>query len=144
MSGSGASRTTSGVDIGRPGWTMLASSNITNGAFELFREAREATGGPPPHVHRERDEAFYVLEGRYLFVKDRDEMELLPGDFVFVPRGTRHGFRTLVAPSRTLILVAPPGLEAFFREIGVRMGTGESALEAMTALSASHDAHPVE
>ena len=60
-----------------------------------------------------------------------------------MPRGTRHHFRTLEAPSRTLILVAPAGLEAFFRGMGERMGAGATALEAMTALSAMHDAHPV-
>ena len=144
MAGSAQSGITTGIEIGRPGWTLLASSGLTGGAFELFQEVRPVLGGPPPHVHRDRDEAFYVLEGRYRFTREADEVELEPGSFLFVPRGTRHTFRTLEPNSRTLILVAPAGLQAFFREMGVRMASGATALEAMTALSEMHDAHPVD
>ena len=134
---------TRGVSIGRPGWTLLVSSDLTGGAFELFEEVRESASGPPPHVHRDRDEAFYVIEGRYAFTRGTDEVELGPGQVIFVPRGMRHCFRTLAAPSRTLIMIAPAGLEHFFREMGVRIGAGATPLEAMTALSGSHDSHPV-
>ncbi len=134
---------TRGVGLGRPGWTLLASSELTGGAFELFEEERASESGPPPHVHRERDESFYVLEGRYAFTRGTDEIEVGPGQVVFVPRGTRHHFRTLVAPSRTLIIIAPAGLEQFFREMGVRIDAGATPLEAMTALSELHDSHPV-
>jgi mannose-6-phosphate isomerase-like protein (cupin superfamily) len=141
-SGDGASP--EGVSLGRPGWTMLASGDLTHGAFELFQEVRASLGGPPAHVHRERDEAFFVLEGRYTFKREQEELELLPGQFIFIPRGTRHVFRTLEAPSRTLILIAPAGLEGFFREMGVHLAAGATPLEAMTALSATHDSHPVD
>jgi len=134
---------TRGVDLGRPGWTLLASSDRTGGAFELFEEVRASPSGPPPHVHRDRDETFYVVEGRYVFTRGTDELEVGPGQVVFVPRGTRHHFRTLVAQSRTLIIIAPAGLEQFFREMGARIGAGATPLEAMTALSAMHDSHPV-
>jgi mannose-6-phosphate isomerase-like protein (cupin superfamily) len=134
---------TRGVALGRPGWTLLASSDLTGGAFELFEEVRTSLGGPPPHVHRERDEMFYVLEGRYTFTRGTDDIEVGPGQVVFVPRGARHHFQTLVEPSRTLILIAPAGLAQFFREMGDRIGAGATPLEAMTALSTLHDAHPV-
>ena len=134
---------THGGPLGRPGWTLLASSELTGGAFELFEEVRSSRGGPPPHVHRARDEMFYVLEGRYAFTRGTDELEIGPGQVVFVPRGARHRFTTLEAPSRTLILIAPAGLAEFFREMGDRIGAGATPLEAMTALSAFHDSHPV-
>jgi mannose-6-phosphate isomerase-like protein (cupin superfamily) len=134
---------TRGISLGRPGWTLLASSDLTGGAFELFEELRASPSGPPPHVHRDRDETFYVLEGRYAFTRGSDEIEVGPGQVVFVPRGTRHQYRTLVAKSRTLIIIAPAGLEAFFREMGARLAAGASPLEAMTALSELHDSHPV-
>ena len=111
-------RSATATNIGRPGWTLLASSAVTNGAFELFQEVRPTLGGPPPHVHREHDEAFYVVEGRYMFTRDHDELELEPGGFIYVPRGTRHRYRTLDAPARTLILIVPAGLEGFFRRDG--------------------------
>ena len=132
------------VDLGRPGWTMLAGAATTNGSFELFEELRIATGGPPPHVHRGHEELFYVLEGRYVFVRDRTEIELMAGESVVIPRGTRHQYQTLVAPSRTLILIVPAGLEGFFREMGTELFAGRTPLEAMTALSARFDSHPVD
>lgn len=131
-----------GRGMGRPGWELFASGAETGGAFELFLETREVPGGPPAHVHREREEGFYVVEGRYRFRRGTEELEVGPGEFVHVPRGTRHEYRTLVAPSRTLILIAPAGLEAYFREAGALLEAGQTPLEAMTALSASHDVHP--
>ena len=113
------------------------------GAFELFEEVRAAPSGPPPHVHRDRDETFYVLEGRYAFTRGTNEIEVGPGQVVFVPRGTRHQYRTLQVDSKTLIVIAPAGLEQFFREMGARIGAGATPLEAMTALSHTYDSHPV-
>jgi hypothetical protein len=60
-----------------------------------------------------------------------------------VPRGTRHHYRTSGAQSRTLIVIAPAGLEQFFREMGARIAAGDTPLDAMTALSERHDSHPV-
>jgi mannose-6-phosphate isomerase-like protein (cupin superfamily) len=130
-----------GGDLDRPAWSVLASANATNGTFELFEEGRP--GGPPPHIHRDREEAFYVLEGRYLFVRGHEEIEIEPGQLLVIPRGTRHYFRTLVAPSRTLILVAPAGLEPYFRELRQRIEGGAKPLEAIAELSLIHDSHLV-
>jgi len=48
------------VAHGRPCWTTLISGSITNGTLELIEEVRVTRGGPYPHVHRGRDEAFHV------------------------------------------------------------------------------------
>lgn len=133
-----------GADLGRPGWTLLAGGADTNAAFELFEERRDSAGGPPPHVHRDHEELFYVLEGRYVFIRDREEIEVVPGGAVVIPRGTRHHFRTLVEPSRTLILIVPAGLEGFFRGMGAELAAGRTALEAMISLSDRFDSHPVD
>lgn len=132
------------VGIGRPGWTMLASGSDTRDSFELYEERRDAFGGPPPHVHRDHEELFYVLEGHYLFVRGEEEVELEAGGSVLIPRGTRHTFRTLVEPSRTLILIVPAGLEGFFRGMGAELAAGRTPIEAMTVLSERFDSHPVE
>ncbi len=132
------------VDLGQPGWTMRVSGAESNGSLELFEERRDTTGGPPPHVHREHEELFHVLEGRYVFIRDHQEVELAAGESILIPRGVRHHFRTLVAPARTLILIVPAGLEGFFREMGTELAGGKTPLEAMTSLSARHDAHPVD
>jgi mannose-6-phosphate isomerase-like protein (cupin superfamily) len=37
---------------------------------------------PPPHIHREREEAFYVLTGSFTFTLGREEFEVGEGGFV--------------------------------------------------------------
>jgi mannose-6-phosphate isomerase-like protein (cupin superfamily) len=135
-------RALGGAPMRRPNWTVLASGAATRGTFELFSETRPSLGGPPRHVHRDREEGFFVLTGRYAFVRGTEELEVGPGQFVLVPRGTRHHFRTLVEPSETLILIAPAGLEGFFNGMGERMAAGATALEAMTELSRTFDSTP--
>jgi mannose-6-phosphate isomerase-like protein (cupin superfamily) len=126
-----------------PEWLVKAGASDTGGAYELIQETRAIEGGPAPHVHHERDEGFLVLEGRYRFVRGDEETEVGEGAFVFVPRGTRHTFRTLATPSRVLIVVAPAGLDGYFREMAEGLAAGRSAPDIMLELSARFDTHPV-
>ena len=126
-----------------PEWLVVAGAADTGGTFELIQETRAVPGGPAPHVHRERGEGFLVLEGRYRFVRGEEETEVGEGAFVFVPRGTRHTFRTLAAPSRVLIVVAPAGLDGYFREMAEGLAAGRAAPDIMLELSARYDTHPV-
>lgn len=80
-------------------------------------------------MHRQREEAFYVLEGTSKFVLGQDSIETGPGAFIFVPRGTRHGF-TISPGARALLFIAPAGLEGFFRELG-------EGLQAVTCVAST-------
>lgn len=69
------------------------------------------------HVHREEDDAFYILEGEMTFVLGDREVAAPPGTFVLVPPGVEHGFRNDGAePVRMLNIHAPAG---FDRRIGL-------------------------
>jgi hypothetical protein len=63
--------------------TLKVSGLQTGGGFEVIEY--EGPIHPAPHIHREREEAFYVLTGSFTF-------EVGEGGFVLVPRGIRHGF----------------------------------------------------
>ena len=126
-----------------PEWLIVAGATETGGAFELIQETRLVVGGPAPHLHREHGEGFLVLEGRYRFVRGDEESEVGEGAFVFVPRGIRHAFRTLEAPSRVLIVVTPAGLDGYFREMADGLAAGRAAPAIMLELSARYDTHPV-
>src|SRR5262245_29722473 len=96
---------------------LKASGETTNGAFGLI-EQELPPGFGPPHVHRNGDEAFYVLEGE-LTVTRGDEIVRVPaGSCVFLPRGVPHAFKVGEAPARLLQLNVPAGLERFFVEAG--------------------------
>jgi quercetin dioxygenase-like cupin family protein len=112
----------------------------TGGAFEVI-EFRGNAACPPPHVHREREECFFVLDGGFTFVLGHDEVEAAPGSWVYIPRGTRHGF-TATADARALILVTPAGLEGFFAELGGGLADGLSSQELRAALKGRFDSIP--
>lgn len=61
---------------------------------------------PALHVHREEDEAFYVLEGTVDFVCAGEFFRTEAGAFTFLPRGLPHTFIGVAEPaSRVLILL---------------------------------------
>lgn len=64
--------------------------------------------GTPPHVHRNEDEAFYVLEGEVTFLCGDKLIRATAGSFVWGPRDVIHCFRnTGPTPSTMLLTVTP-------------------------------------
>jgi mannose-6-phosphate isomerase-like protein (cupin superfamily) len=69
------------------------------------------------HVHREEDDAFYIVEGEMTFVFGEETVAAPPGTFVLAPPGVEHGFRNDgPVPVRMLNIHAPAG---FDRRIGL-------------------------
>lgn len=100
--------------------TFRGRASHTEGSFSLV-DVRTAPGaGTPPHLQRDDQEAFYVLEGEYEFMRGGDTFRGGPGTFVFVPRGVPHAFSNPGSePARMLIINLPGGLhEGFFEEAG--------------------------
>jgi hypothetical protein len=105
--------------------TVKATSADTDGGFTLL-EADEPSGfGPPMHIHHDCAEAFYVLEGEYIFFLDGREQVCPAGSFVYVPKGAPHGFRVGAAPSRKLNLYIPAAMVGYFDELSAAIGRGE-------------------
>lgn len=111
-----------GADLGVVRFTIKATSEHSSGAYSLV----EASGnvGATPHVHHDREEAFYVLDGEVTFLVGDDRVTVGAGSFLVVPRETMHGFRS-EGDARLLIVHSPGGFERFFVETGeaVRQGT---------------------
>ncbi len=74
-------------------------------------------GGPPLHVHDREDECFYVLDGELSVRCGEEAFSAGTGSFVFLPRGRPHRFWAPDRPARLLLIVAPAGIEDYFREI---------------------------
>jgi len=97
--------------------TIKARTETTNGSLSLLEVTIGSLEGPPAHVHRREDEAWYLLDGRFRFIANNQLFEATPGSFVFVPRGTIHCFQNVEdRPSRILVLFTPSGMERFFEE----------------------------
>lgn len=107
-------------------YTIKTSGAETGGAFALVEALVLPGGGPPPHVHRREDEAFYVLEGELAFHVDGRDIAAGAGAWVTLARGSLHHFKNVSdRPARMLIVVTPAGLERFFLEVGREAGDGD-------------------
>lgn len=102
-------------------FSIKAGAEHTQGAYSLV----EATGPSfaTPHVHHDREEAFYVVEGMILFLVGEERVEVEPGAFLLVPAETMHGFRSH-GDARLIIIHSPAGFERFFRETAAAIAGG--------------------
>jgi quercetin dioxygenase-like cupin family protein len=100
--------------------------------------------GPPAHIHREMTDMFFVLEGRLQFALGEEKIEAPAGSFVLVPPGNVHTFSNPYdEPSRFLSLVAPAGLEQYFKELSQALATEEFTPDLIARLSAKYDTEVV-
>jgi mannose-6-phosphate isomerase-like protein (cupin superfamily) len=82
-------------------YVLIGSEHITfksrgdrGQGCSIFENATQAGyQGPPPHLHHNQNEDFYVLEGQFEFRVDDRTLEGGPGTFVHCPKGTVHTFR---------------------------------------------------
>ncbi len=97
-----------------------AKGEDTGGAytfFEAFVPPRDI--GPPPHVHRNEDVAFYIIDGLFTFSLDGVEFKAKTGDFVFLPRGLTHWKRNESDSVGKMVVISnPSGFEKYFDRAG--------------------------
>ena len=72
--------------------------------------------GIPVHRHFTMDEAFYVLEGKGIFILDDVPHSFEKGGTIFIPKNSWHGFANPDHELLLLWIMSPPGLDRFFRE----------------------------
>ena len=103
------------------GWltTFLATGKETRGQIALLEQVTRKGNVPPPHIHHKEDETFYVLEGEMTFSVGDQTIRATPGTMVFLPRDVVHSFTIDSEEVRLLVLLAPAGLEDFFKELSV-------------------------
>ncbi len=114
-------KTGEGRTIGIVGdvYRFLATGNETGGRYAMFEAIVPPGGGPPPHIHRQEDETFYVLEGEITFQVGEETVVAGPGTFVNMPTGNPHAFKNeSEQTAKMLISYAPAGLEEYFFEVG--------------------------
>lgn len=94
-------------------------SSTTDGDIYLVEGVMPEGSVVPPHVHTEEDEIFHVLEGRVKVLLGDQVLEGKAGDIIYLPRGVRHGIRTLGEDTARVLNYVIPGrnFEAFFNEL---------------------------
>jgi mannose-6-phosphate isomerase-like protein (cupin superfamily) len=112
---------TDGVIIPGPtGQQMIVkvSGAASRGAYSLIEYShRPGAPGPPPHVHRQHEEAFFVLEGELTLAVGLDVVTVGAGQTAVVPRGQVHQpSNRSDRPVRFVFLSSPP-MDEFFAEL---------------------------
>jgi len=79
--------------------------------------------GIPIHRHFEKDETFYVVEGRGTFILDERRYAIEKGGAIFIPKLCWHGFENPDSELLLLWIMTPPGIENFFRSLGAPPGS---------------------
>jgi mannose-6-phosphate isomerase-like protein (cupin superfamily) len=109
----------------------------TNDAF-VIAEWRDPGGPPgpprliaPPHLHRNDDEAWYVLEGTLSVRIGKEEVEAKAGSAVFVPRGTAHTYWNPGPGPVRYLLVMTANIYRLIQEIHAMPERTPPALRAM-------------
>ena len=105
--------------VGRMTMTFKTSAEQDWNAYTLCEAIEPPESGAGFHRHPTYDETFIICEGHYDFRLDNKLLKLGPGDVVFVPRGTPHGFvSTGPEVGRQLIISSPGGIfDAMISEI---------------------------
>jgi quercetin dioxygenase-like cupin family protein len=93
-------------------WIVLAQAKDTGGRFSMMEELLRRDSGPGPHKHTWSDETFYILDGEIAFLIGDEIRTARTGDFLMVPRNTRHAFRVMSETTRFLNGYTPASLEA--------------------------------
>ena len=90
----------------------------TAGSFSVHDNVIPAgSPGPLPHLHRDHEETFYILEGELTMRVGERKFTAPVGSFVVIPRGVVHQPSNPTAePTRVLLIFSPSGMEHFFEE----------------------------
>lgn len=91
---------------------MKATGAATLGQLAVMESVYPAGLSVREHVHHGEDEMFYLLAGQLSVFCEEHIWTAVPGSFVFVARGQRHGFLVAGAePARALVITGPPRLD---------------------------------
>lgn len=88
---------------------VMLGAEHTGGTFSAIVGEVKPGEGPPPHLHRDREEYFFVLEGTYSLGVNGKESVIGPGTLVFVPRGTVHTFKNVSSAMGRILEWTIPG-----------------------------------
>src|SRR6266508_5549880 len=85
--------------------------------LEVIEFACDPEFGPvEPHVHPDKTDSFYILEGELEFTIGDELVRAGPGTFVAAPPGVRHGFRN-PGPGRARFLNVHAPSDGFIERV---------------------------
>lgn len=90
---------------------QTGSDRVAMGTQQVMKKS-----GIPVHRHLSMDEMFYVLDGNGTFILNDARHSIEKAATVFIPANSWHGFENPDSELILLWIVAPNGLDGFFRD----------------------------
>jgi quercetin dioxygenase-like cupin family protein len=120
---------------------FLATSEDSGGAYSVFESIHQPGSGAPLHIHHQRHETAYVVEGEFVIrTGDGPLQRIGPGAYVHFPQGVAHAFKCVgQARGKLLFWMTPGGYERFFARAERLIGSGPPDMQAIAALGREHD-----
>jgi quercetin dioxygenase-like cupin family protein len=118
---------------GAPGERQVirVDSRTTGGAYAMVESAAEPGCAVPTHLHRNEDEHFLVLSGRYRIAVNDKLFDAPAGTRVSVPRNSPHSWRNVAeGESRLLAILIPGGFEQIAYQVA---GTPRDRIKDLAA-----------
>jgi mannose-6-phosphate isomerase-like protein (cupin superfamily) len=95
----------------------LVDSKDTEGRLTIVHYVSSPGHEPPPHLHEDEDEVFYVLEGELDAYCGDAKLHVKAGECLFLPFGKPHAWIIRSPVLRTLIVCHPARLDQAFRDM---------------------------
>lgn len=108
-----------GTHLWGPGdrYRLLIGAEQSGGAYCVIECFVPPGGGPPPHIHHDAAECFYVLEGTVTLRVGDDLVAVGEGGFAHVPKGIVHSFSNPgTSHCRMVATFSPAGMDGWFLE----------------------------
>ena len=97
--------------------SLLVKSSETQNSLCLVEYRSRPGHEPPPHIHLDQDEVFYLMEGE-LEVYCLGQVRIVrAGEAMFLPRNQAHAWYVTSSTIRALVMTSPGGLDGYFEEI---------------------------
>jgi quercetin dioxygenase-like cupin family protein len=115
------------INLGGLQLKFLHSKEDTAGGLDMFEMTLQPNARMPiPHYHDRWDEAIYGLTGTSCWRIDGKDIDVGPGETVFIKRGIVHGFTNRSTESASCLCTLSPGVlgPQYFREIAGLLSAG--------------------
>jgi quercetin dioxygenase-like cupin family protein len=127
------------IDLGALRLRFLQSKDDTAGSLDMFEMTLQTNARMPiPHYHENWDETIYGLAGTTTWRVDGKDIDVAPGETVFIRRGIVHGFTNRTSEPATCLCTLSPGVigPQYFRDMAVLLtgGTPDPAKMKQTML----------
>jgi quercetin dioxygenase-like cupin family protein len=115
------------IDLGSLQLKFLRSKQDSGGSLDVFEMTLQPNARMPiPHYHDRWDETVYGLTGTSCWRIDGKDVDVVPGETVFIQRGVVHGFTNRSSGPASCLCILSPGVlgQQYFREIAVLVSAG--------------------